>query len=214
MGFGVLFFSCFLTYFGALTPIGTFTYVLGSGIMLFALYKLSSLNKMFAASAVSSALLLMVSLSVVVMFVFGFESNAFYDVVTRIQNYLSPAVLLCVLTSIYLVSKEVGLRKIQGWSIVDGVFVIGYVFCDILSIFVVGDVATPRLGLVCVISQILFSVFLLVIIFNCYARICYEDDRNMEKNTSGVPVFDFLNKMFNKATDKSRKNKPNDKEEK
>ncbi len=211
MGFGILFFACFLTYFGALTPIGAFTYVLGTGIMLYALYKLSGLNKMFVASAIGTAVFLTVSLIVAVMFVFGLDGNTLYKAVAYVQNYLSPAVLLMIMASVFLIAKEVGLRKIQGWSIVNSLFIVCYVVCDILSIFIVGDVATPRLGLVCVITQILFSAFLLVILFNCYAKICYEEDRNMEKKTSGMPIFDFLNRAFNKATDKNRKNKPKDK---
>ena len=128
----------------------------------------------------------------------------------NVQNYLSPALLIVIHIAIYLIAKEVGLTKIQGWTIVNSVFVVIYLICDILSLFLTGN-AIPRLGLVCIIAQVLFSLFMLVILFNCYAKICYEEDKRMEKQSSGVPVFDFLNKMFNKATDKNRKNKPNDK---
>ena len=211
MGFGVLFFACFLTYFGALTPIGTFTFVLGAGLMLFALYKLSDLNKMFFASAIGAAVFLIVSMTVVIMSMFGMQFNTFYKVMELLQNYLSSALLLAIMASVFLVTKEVGLKKIQGWTIVNSFFILIYVVCDILSIFIVGDVATPRLGLVCIISQLLFSSFMLVILFNCYAKICYEDDKRMEKSATGMPVFDLLNKAFDKATDKNRKNKPKNK---
>lgn len=211
MGFGLLFFACFLAYFGALTPIGIFTYMLGAALMLYALYKLSSLNKMFVVSALGSALLTLVSLVIVVMFIFGYDSNTVYSSLVYVQNYLAPVLLIMIHIAIYITAKEVGLNKIQGWTIVNNVFILGYIVCDILSLFIVGEVATPRLGLVCTIAQVLYSLFMLVILFNCYARICYEDDRNMESNSSGVPVFDFLNKMFNRATDKNRKNKSGDK---
>ena len=209
MGFGVLFFGCFLTYLGALTPIGLYTFLLGSAVMLFALYKLSSLNKIFLASTAMSALLMLVSLILVVMAVFG-VNNGVYNVLVNVQNYLAPALLIVVHIAIFLIAKEVGLTKIQGWTIVNNIFIFIYLVCDVISHFVTGA-AIPRLGLVCIIAQVLFSMFMLLIIFNCYAKICYEDDKRMENQTSGVPVFDFLNKMFNKATDKNRKNKPNDK---
>ncbi len=211
MGFGILFFACFLTYFGALTPIGIFTYMLGAALMLYALYKLYSLNKIFVISAGASACLMLVSLVVVVMFIFGYDSITFYKVLVYVQNYLAPALLISIHIAIYFVAKEVGLNKIQGWTIVNNVFILGYVVCDILSLFIIGEVATPRFGLICTIAQVLYSLFMLVILFNCYARICYEDDKNMENNSSGVAVFDFLNKMFNRATDKDRKNKRNGK---
>lgn len=211
MGFGLLFFGCFLTYFGAITPIGTFTYMLGAAIMLYALYKLSSINKMFFSSAISSAVFLLLSLVIVVMFVFGYDNNTVYNALVYVQNFFAPALLISVHAAVYLVAKEVGLNKIQGWSIVNGAFILAYVICDILSIFITGPVATPRFGLVCTAIQVLYSAFMLVILFNCYAKICYEDDKYMESGDTGVPVFNFLNRMFNKATDKSKKNQPNNK---
>lgn len=145
------------------------------------------------------------------MFIFGYDNSVVYKILVYVQNYLAPALLISIHVAIYFVAKEVGLNKIQGWTIVNNVFILGYVVCDILSLFIVGELATPRFGLVCTIAQVLYSVFMLVILFNCYARICYEDDKNMEKSSSGVPVFDVLNRMFNRATDKNRKNKPNNK---
>ena len=206
MGFGLLFFACFLTYFGALTPIGIFTYMLGAALMLYALFKLYSLNKMFVVSSVGSAVLTLVSLVIVVMFIFGYDTATVYKALVYVQNYLAPILLILVHIAIYITAKEVGLSKIQGWTIVNNAFIFAYIVCDVLSLFIVGEIATPRLGLICTIAQVLYSVFMLVILFNCYAKICYEDDKNMEKSSSGVAAFDFLNKMFNRATDKNSKN--------
>ena len=206
MGFGLLFFGCFLTYFGAITPIGTFTYMLGAAIMLYALYKLSSLNKLFLTSTIASAVFMLLSLVIVVMFVFGYDKNTVYNILVYVQNFFSPALLILVHAAIYVVAKEVELTKIQGWSLVNSAFVLVYIVCDVLSIYITGPVATPRFGLVCTAIQVLYSVFMLVILFNCYAKICYEDDRYMDNTTTGVPVFDFLNRLFNRATDKDKKN--------
>ena len=205
MGFGILFFACFLTYFGALTPISAFTCVLGFALMLSALYKLSCQNKMFAFSAIFDALLLLISVVVVVMYVFGVQ-NAFYSTLIVIQTTLVPFLLFPLHMAIYLLAKEVELRKIQGWCIVNFVFVAINVICNIASMFVKRDFAASRLGLVYIVTEVLYSVMLLVILFNCYMRICYEDDKEMEKENTGIPFFDFLNKLFDKATDRNRKN--------
>ena len=211
MGFGILFFGCFLTYIGALaTPVSTYTYVLGSALMLFALYKLSDQNKLFIVSTAGSAILVVVSLVVLGLSLFGAESGAFYNVTINVQVFLSPILLCLLLSAIFLIAREVGLRKIQGWCIVDGIFVCIYLICDIVSRFVSGA-SFARLGMVCIIAQALYSVLMIIIVFNCYARICYDDDKNMEKETTGVPVFDFLNKQFDKATNKGRKNGPKNK---
>ena len=214
MGFGILFFACFLTYFGALTPLSAYTYVLGSALMLFALYKLSGQNKPFLCSAIGSAVLLIDSLIVVILSVFGIVGGSFYLVAFNMQTFISPVLLIVILISVYLLAKEVELRKIQGWCIVDFVFILLSLICDVVSMLVNSEQAFARLGLVCIISQIIYSALLLVILFNCYARICYEDDKDMENKATGMPVFDFLNKAFDKASGKNKKNEPKNKGDK
>ena len=213
MGFGILFVACFLTYFGEITPIASYTYVLGSALILFALYKLHDQNKFFFASAIGSFLLLVISIVTVIMNAFGIN-NLFYRAMIYSQTYTSVTVLFLMLIAIYLLAKEVELRKIQGWCIVDGIFVFVYVVSDVLSIIIRSNEVFVRLGMICLISQILYTVLLLIILFNCYARICYEDDKDMKKETTGMPVFDFLNKIFNKAIDKGNKNEPKSKGDK
>lgn len=209
MGFGILFVACFLTYFGALTPISAFTYVLGTALMLSALYKLSFQNKAFAISTLFDGALLLLSVVVVAMYVFGVQ-NGLYNVLITIQTVSLPLLLFPVHIAIYILAKEVELRKIQGWCIVNSIFVVINLACYVALMFVKNEIATPRLGLVYIVTEVLYSAMLLFILFNCYVRICYEDDKEMEKEGTGVPVLDFLNKLFNKATDKNRKNQKNE----
>ena len=129
MGFGILFFGCFLTYFGALTPIGSFTYLLGSAIMLYALYKLFELNKMFLFSAIASFVFMIMSLAIVVMCVFGMDGNSVYSIFTKVQNYFAPALLILIHIAIYLTSKEVGLTGLKR-QIIQYFF---FFFCHIIS---------------------------------------------------------------------------------
>ena len=214
MGFGLLFFGCFLTYFGAVTAIGTYTYMLGAAIMLYALYKLSSLNKLFLSSAIASAVFVLLSLVLVVMAVFGYNNTFVYEVLAKVQDFFAPLLLITIHIAIFVVAKEVGLNKIQGWSVVNSVFILISIIIDVVSIFVNSVDVIARFGIAWTASRVLYSVFMLVIIFNCYAKICYEDDLEMENANTGVTVFDFLNRMFNKATDKDRKNKTNKKGDK
>lgn len=213
MGFGILFFSCFLTYFGALTPISAFTYVAGASFMLFALYKLSSQNKMFFVSMIGAFALLLVSITLVILYVFGIV-NVVYLVFGYMQTFISPILIMLIMISISLIAKEVEIKKLQGWSYVNIGFVVVYLICEFSSIFISSVKVMQRVGLIDIISRVIFSGFALVILFNCYAKICYEDDRDMKKQDTGMPFFDFLNRAFNKATDKNRKNGPKDKGEK
>ena len=211
MGFGILFLACFFTFLGVLTPLSAFTYVIGFAIMLYALYKLSSQNKWFTASCILSLVLLLISLVIVIMYVFGAVEGALYTFLIRLQTNLTPIIAIFILVAISVIAKEVDLKKIQARAIVNIVFLIIYFVCDTLSIVIKSEEAIKRIGLVGVISQIIYTLLILINVFNCYMRICYEDDKDMSNSSSGIPAFDFLNKMLNKAMDKNRKNKPDNK---
>ncbi len=213
MGFGLLFFACFLTYFGALVPaFSIYFYVVGSAFMLYALYKLSNQNKLFFVSTLVSLVFLILSIVIVALSVFAQSSGALYRVLIYVQTVLAPVLLIVVMAAVFIIAKEVELRKIQGWSIVNTALIVIAMIFEIVSMFVNSGEAIARLGLVWIILRVLYSAFTLVILFNCYARICYEDDADMEKSTTGMPVFDTLNRMLDKAIKKKDGN--NKKEDK
>ena len=78
--------------------------------MLYALYKLSSQNKVFFVSTIISIVLILISLAIVLMYVFGIRSVA-YDVLNYVQNLVSNLLLAFVLASVFVITKEVGLKK-------------------------------------------------------------------------------------------------------
>ena len=208
MGFGLLFFACFLTYFGALVPaFSVYFYVVGSAFMLYALYKLSNQNKLFFVSTIITLVFLVLSIVIVGLNVFAMSASIVYRVLVYMQTVLAPSLLIVVMASIFVIAKDVELRKIQGWSIVNSALILLSMIFEIVSIFVNSGEAVARLGLVWIVLRVLYSAFTLVILFNCYARICYEDDLEMEKSTTGMPVFDTLNRMFDKATKKNGNDK-------
>ena len=68
MGFGLLFIGYIFTFIGALAlPISQYTYVIGTGIILYSLKKLILENKMFVASAIFSGVFEI--FSIVVLFI-------------------------------------------------------------------------------------------------------------------------------------------------
>ena len=178
--------------------------------MLFALYKLSTQNKLFFTSMIGAFILLVVSLIFVLMYVLGLD-NKVYDIIGYLQTFISPVLMVLIMLSISLIAKEVELKKFQAWSYVNVGFISIYIACEVASIFISSAKVMQRIGVIDIISRVLFSAFALIILFNCYAKICYEEDKDMKKEDTGVPIFDFLNKLFNKATDKNRKNGPKDK---
>jgi len=206
MGFGLLFIGYFFTFLGAITPLSTYCYVIGTGIIIYSLKNLIFENKLFIATMVTSIILEFVSIAKMIMDVFGYVNTPTFNVINLIQGYLAPILNIILLAAIYLIAKQVGLIKVQSKAVVDliivGIYVISAVIFNVLS----NQFAKERLFVVNVIAQLIYTVFTLVIIFNCYARICYEGDENMDKET-GIKAFDFLNRALNKVMNKNKDNK-------
>ena len=78
MGFGLLVIGYILVFCGAFAPqIAMFSYILGSGVILFSLRKLILENKLFIASAIACFLLEIVSIISVAIQLF--RVTAFYQ---------------------------------------------------------------------------------------------------------------------------------------
>jgi hypothetical protein len=203
MGFGLLFIGYFFTFVGALAiPISQYTYVLGTGIILFSLKKLILENKMFVASAIFAGTFEIFSV-VALMISLLQPENKVGSILAEIQLICACILNLLLLASILIISKEVGATKIQSKSIVNLIVtVISLIFVS-LSVILPNAEAQARFFLVGYVAMIVYVIFTLITIFNCYASICYEGDENMEKTTGNTPL-DFLNKILDKAINKNK----------
>ena len=206
MGFGLLFIGYFFTFLGAITPLSTYCYVIGTGIIIYSLKNLIFENKLFVATMATSIILEVVSIAKMAIDVLGYVDTPIFNTFNLIQGYLAPVLSIILLLAVYLIAKQVGLIKVQTKAIVDliivGIYVISAVIFNILD----NQFAKERLFAVSVISQIIYTVFTLVIIFNCYVRICYEGDENMDKET-GNKAFNFLNSALDRVMNKNKDNK-------
>ena len=206
MGFGVLFIGYFFTYIGAITPLSTFCYVIGTGIIIYSLKNLIYENKIFGATMITAIALELVSIVKMVMSVLGYVNNLTYSVFNHIQGYISPLLSILLIIAIYFIAKQVGLIKVQTKAIVDLVLLGIYVVSAVIYNLVNSEFAKQRLFVINVISLLICTIFTLIIIFNCYASICYEGDENMEKETGNKPL-DYLNKALNKVMNKNKTGK-------
>lgn len=206
MGFGILFIGYFFTYIGAITPLSVFCYVIGTGVIIFSLKNLIYENKLFGVSMIVAIALEIVSIVKMVMSVLGYVNNTVYNVFNHLQGYIAPLLSILLIVAIYLIAKQVCLTKVQAKAIVDlillGIYVISAVIYNIVNI----EFAKQRLFAVNVITLLVCTIFTLIIIFQCYANICYEGDENMEKETGNKPL-DFLNKALNKVINKNKTGK-------
>ncbi len=204
MGFGILFLGYFIAFIGGFTPLSIYTYVLGAGIIAYSLKDLIYENKAFVASMLTAGALELVSIAVVIFKLFAFDNTKAYTVISTIQSYLAPALSIILLVAIAIIAKSVDLKKLQAKAIVDTAVSAIYVIFAVIFNFV-DSTSKGIIGLISIIAQIISVLFALVIIFNCYMRICYEDDKDMQKEGTGFKALDFLNKSLNRVSKKNDK---------
>ena len=207
MGFGIMFIGCCFMLLGAFTTFAPFTYVLGSAIILYSLKELIRQNKMFLITMVMTGVEF--ALSMTYMFMYVLSSNQV--VLNGMSLALSISnIVFCALnlTAIYLLAKEVELPSIQTKVIITYILMVIYTICVLLlNVFFKGnEFAISRLSIVIFFAQIFYAIMVLVTVANSYIRICYEDDKNMDKKTGNTPL-DFLNDKLNYAMTPKEKKK-------
>ena len=200
MGFGLLFIGYFIAYLGAFLPqISLFTYVLGSGVILFSVRKLIYENKLFISSAIVAIALELLSIISLGINVFTGGRGTFAFVLVYFVEISAYAFNILIMLSIHKLAKDVELPKLSIMTLINVGFIsVGFIF------FVLTEAITnPNVLLwltpIYVVLKIAYSLFSLVLIFNSYMRICYEGDEKMQKETTGIKLFDKLNSLTNKA---------------
>lgn len=199
MGFGIMFIGCCFMLLGAFTTFAPFTYVLGSAIIMYSLKELIRQNKMFFITLVITVVEFLASM--IYMFIYVLSSNQALISAMSLALSISNVVFCALaLASIYLLAKQVELPSIQAKVVITYILMAIYAICVILlnAFFKDSDFAMSRLSLIIFISQILYSIMVLVTVANSYIRICYEDDKDMDKKTGNAPL-DFLNDKLNYA---------------
>ncbi len=204
MGFGILFIGYFFTYVGAITPFSEFTYVFGAGVIIYSLKNLIYENKFFGTAMIASIFLEAVSVAKMILSVFGYINTVSYTVTENIQSYLASITAILLVIAIYCISKQVGLFKVQAKSIVDlilfGIYIFGEIVCNVVN----NDFIKQRLLIVSLMAFYICTLFTLVIIFNCYVRICYEGDENMDSEPNNK-FLAYLNRILDKVMSKNNK---------
>lgn len=215
MGFGIMFLGYFFMYIGAITPLSAYTSIVGSAIILFSLKELIYQNKLFFASAVNAAALVLTSCATVFVDLLMSDAGTIYDVLFYARQALIITLNILLMLAIFTIARSVKLSKIQTKAVLALVFVGIYIISTVLfnTAFTDNELAQSRLYVIIIICQFIYSLTGLITVFNSYMRICYEDDKNMDKKT-GNGAMDFLNDKLNfamtpkeKRVNKDNKNK-------
>jgi hypothetical protein len=113
MGWGILFIGYFIAYLGAFLPqISLFTYVLGSGVILFSLRKLIYENKLFVSSAIVAIVLELLSIISLGINVLNGGRGTLSVVLVYIVEALAYAFNILVMLSISKLAKDAGYTRL------------------------------------------------------------------------------------------------------
>ena len=123
-----------------------------------------------------------------------------------VQSILSTILAISLAFAIFIISRSLSLTKIQAKATVDIALASVYLIFAIVTSFAKSEIVLQRTGLVAFILKILYIALSLFIIFNCYMRICYEGDEDMQGKNSFAP-FRYLNDKLNNAMEKGKDKK-------
>ena len=206
MGFGWLFFGYFTATLMTLNSAGAFIRVIGYAIIVFSALKLRRYHKSFNIFLASSAVMVAVSTLIAATALSDGLYNAlvidspwFSASFTQTVGYTESACSLlfngAMLYSLWSIGRETGVESVMGDSIRNGVFIAIYniftVVCALPSEAVRGFVQETGLLMWTFLLYLLCIILNHILIFRCYAKICDEDDVEMERKPSR---FAFVNK--------------------
>lgn len=214
MGFGLLFIGYFTATLMSVNTFGAFFRLIGYVVTLAAAGRLSKYNRSFLYLEIAAALMTVISAALAVFDVTSFlytemliSSNPFGAFVTAAgytEMILSLAFNIAMLFAMRSIAIETGEGRIAVGAVRNLVFVFAY-----YVIYAVGALPVSfnenLLKVLNVTAFLLYFVWIilnLVLIYTCYARICDENDVDMQRKPSR---FAFVNKMRAASDERERR---------
>lgn len=185
MGFGILFIGYFFLL--NVTPYRGFTDIISAAIMLFALYKLSGINRGFKLSFILCGAFLAVSLGELVLSVSSlfsfFDVGVISPIVTIIRHGVVGTLSAMIMMGIRDISSEVDLPKIRNRSrcLIPATFIIYllWIALEAAAGFTTHEVLATVLAwisLIVIVANIILNAVGLFTVYGCYAQICMPED--------------------------------------
>ena len=207
MGFGWLLFGYFIATFMSINIAGSFIRLLGYGIIIYSVNRLRKYNRSFNYTLLGALLVTLVSVAIAVVdgnkllydrllvdkLIFGEGLKTLLGYVEMGASFLFGVSLLF---AIWTIAKETEVLKIVSGALRNLVFISVYLLmqiaCAIPAEGVRNFVIQTGLSLWAFIIYFVCIVLNHLLIFQCYARICDENDIEMERKPSR---FAFVNKF-------------------
>ncbi len=186
MGFGILFIGYFLllniAYF-------SFTDAISGILLLYALYKLSPVNREFKLSAVFAGAFSVLGvleflLEILRVFAILASSEILGSAVAIVRVIILGFLTSYMLLGMQRVAKEVGLRPLS--EICGRIYILTLpiygikLALEVMGLFSLPDLIVLRIfSLVSIIASLTLTVLILLRIYACYMRICMPEDKDI-----------------------------------
>lgn len=219
MGFGWLFIGYFLMVMNipVLEIVGTVIRIIGCALTVYGLLSLRNYNKSFNLSLVGAALMSAMSLLLLSLNI----DDMLYSMMVTDKTFFSESVRTAIgyaeqgvwfvyysllLWGIRGISKDTDDKKVLVGVIRNYIFICAYYGLYLISFLPFEHIRNMQSDFALVLwvlylMNIGLSLFLL---FTCYARICDEDDVDMDKQKARIPVISYLQEETERRSRKAR----------
>ena len=210
MGFGTLFVGYFLLLNFAYTG---FTDAIAGVLMLYGLYKLSNVNRQFTISCIISAAFTLLGIGELVielirLFIFGIDLSLLNSIVSIVRVIVVSTMSAYMLLGIQAVAREVGLGNLA--EISRRLYILNYpVYAVALALEIMGLFSLEEVGALVILSvfsivlTLTLTVLILIRIYDCYAKICMPEDREMPDKPK-ESRFGFVNAFRRREEEKAK----------
>lgn len=207
MGFGWLFIGYFLTVMNVpvFGIIGTLVRIVGISVIFMAILKLRKYDSSFNMTLVGAIILSVSSLALLTVGIHDLLfkyliidhriiSEGAKTVIGYVDQAMTAVFNALLLWGIFKIAKETEVKKISNASIRNFIFVCCYVFVYALSFLPTKGIQSAQYEFA-LITWVLYFVCIilnLILVFSCYANICDEDDVEMERKPSRMPLVNYI----------------------
>ena len=222
MGFGLLFIGYFMTVLNVpmIGIFGTLIRMAGCAVMFYGLLKLRKYSKGFNLPVIGAVIMLIMSAVLLFVNIDGIlydsliiQNKTVTDFGKTVIGYIEQGITFLfssfLLWGMFYIGRETEDKKIIVGSIRNFIFECFYAALYLLSFLPLSGIRSAKQEFA-VITWILYFVcigFNLFLIFSAYARICDEDDVEMNKRTANIP---FLNGFIDKFEKRAQEAKEED----
>ena len=216
MGFGLLLIGYFAVYLMTMNPLGALIRVAGYCLITYASCKLKKYHSSFFY--LTAATIAMTAISVVLLGAYGVQylyemmwidrlwiQDSHMNIIGYVHDGASFFFHAAMLYGIWCIAKDTEIKKISTNAIRNFIFICFYYFVYLLSFLPFQGIRDTQLelGIIKLVTMVLWLLFNILLLFSCYTKICDENDTDMARAPSKIGWINRWWEAFDKREEKA-----------